>query len=240
MARRPGRILSAVGLLALTALTACTPAEDCCAAPVRSVASPPAGMRWQGADDVVVAVPEEWTTLTDPCQTTREPAVRIDGPVDRPVPCPLPRSRPSGLVVAPDDLGALPAPDTLRHRTEVDGMTVRHGGVRCSAGANGPCTLTFTVPTVHLTFEVGYLGPHPRRFVERMMRSLTALPAGSTTVPVVPLGTSDDDAVALLEEAGLVGEAPDVDFPHYVTGTRPAAGLVVPARSSIELEVGDG
>lgn len=64
--------------------------------------------------------------------------------------------------------------------------------------------------------------------------------SGSTKVPTITFGTSVDEAMAQLERAGLCGQAPDVDFPHYVTGTEPAAGSVVARGSRVALLIGDG
>lgn len=61
-----------------------------------------------------------------------------------------------------------------------------------------------------------------------------------TTVPQIRYGTSVADALRILEEAGLRGHEPDVDWPHYVTGTDPAAGTVVDVGTRVELEIGDG
>ena len=63
---------------------------------------------------------------------------------------------------------------------------------------------------------------------------------GTTTVPSIEYGTSVDDAMGILARAGLCGERPDVDFPHYVTATTPSAGTVVERGTHVTFEIGDG
>jgi hypothetical protein len=230
--------LTAVGLLAAALLSACT--ND--AAPSRGgigIPASPDGTRWQGINDVVVAVPRDWTTEADPCASSAD-SVRMLGPLSLAAPCSPVGTRGSVLQVASSGAGVLSATGRLRHRTSVGGVGVRHGGVACRASGAGPCTLVFAVPSADATFQITYRGPRPAAFVRWLMRSLTMLPDGSTTVPVVEYGESVDDAKARLEQAGLVGKSPDVNFPHYATGTTPAAGHVVPVGSTVELSIGDG
>ncbi|MFC6044115.1 PASTA domain-containing protein [Nocardioides hankookensis] len=198
-----------------------------------STARPPAGTRWQGVNGVVVAVPRTWSTSTDPCRPVAD-SVWMTGSTTGTVPCPAVRAPGSGLQVGETTLGP------MRHRTIVRGLRVRHSGVRCRASASGPCSLEFAVPGRDASFQVFYVGPHPMAFVTRLMRSVTLLPAGLTTVPAIGAGTAVQQALGLIEEAGLVGRAPQVDFPHYVTGTAPAAGRVVRAGATVRLTVGDG
>ncbi|WP_156390859.1 MULTISPECIES: hypothetical protein [unclassified Nocardioides] len=199
-----------------------------------AVPAPPPGTRWQGINEVVVAVPRTWATSTEPCQPAAPDTVWLTSDATPPVPCPLVRARGSVLHVDSADLGP------LRLRTEVRGVELRHGGVRCRAGASGPCTLDFAVPSLAASFHLFYLGPSPSAFVRRMMRSLTVLPPGLTTVPVIPYGAEVTDAMDLLGTAGLRGRSPQVDFPHYVTGTRPQAGLLARDGDAVRLTIGDG
>lgn len=70
-----------------------------------------------------------------------------------------------------------------------------------------------------------------------------ATPSGSgesVLVPAIDEGTSVDDALQRLSSVGLEGCTPLVDFPHYTTGTDPAAGTTVSIGSRVTLEVGDG
>ncbi len=68
-----------------------------------------------------------------------------------------------------------------------------------------------------------------------------SLPAGTIVeVPRIRPYISVDKALARLAAAGLVGVAPQVDFPHYFVATDPPAGTPVEAGSEIRLEIGDG
>ena len=59
-------------------------------------------------------------------------------------------------------------------------------------------------------------------------------------MPVIPYGASVDDATETLSAAGLTARSPQVDFPHYVTGTQPEAGLLAAAGMVVRLTIGDG
>jgi hypothetical protein len=64
--------------------------------------------------------------------------------------------------------------------------------------------------------------------------------AALVTVPHIRYGTSVDRARRILADAGLMGHEPNVNFPHYVTGTVPSAGSTVHVGDVIELQIGDG
>lgn len=69
--------------------------------------------------------------------------------------------------------------------------------------------------------------------------SVTSL-SGTVRVPAIKVGTSVDVALTKLSHAGLEGCTPLVDYPHYTTGTDPAAGSWVPLGSLVTLQIGDG
>ena len=79
-----------------------------------------------------------------------------------------------------------------------------------------------------------------RRVLRQVAGSLSRIPEGYTAVPYLGFGESDAQGVAALEAAGLEADLPDVNFPHYVTGTTPTAGTVVPMGSIVEIQIGDG
>jgi len=89
-------------------------------------------------------------------------------------------------------------------------------------------------------FHLIYRGNDAEAFVDGVLRSVTQLPSGQTTVPLIDYGTSVAEAEKQLFEAGLVGHAPEVNFPHYATGTIPPAGTVVEVGQVVELTIGDG
>ena len=64
--------------------------------------------------------------------------------------------------------------------------------------------------------------------------------SGTVRVPAITVGTSVDDALKQLSDAGLEGCTPQVDYPHYATGTDPAAGSTVSLGSRVTLQIGDG
>jgi hypothetical protein len=128
----------------------------------------------------------------------------------------------------------------LDARVRLETLTVVHGGVACRASTHGPCTLAFAVPGEDLAFRVSYAGQDAKAFVEGVRDSAARLPNGWTTVPFIQLGTSVEEALDRLAGAGLRGESPDVDFPHYATGTVPSAGSVVAVGETVEVTIGDG
>lgn len=205
------------------------------------MAAPPDGMRWLGINGVVVAVPEGWETETDPCSSAGHGTVRFLGPARSPSWCPRisPAGDVSSLLVAPTD-GPLLEAGRLRHEAAVHGLEVRHGGVGCRASSIGPCFLTFFVPDADALFEVSYRGRTPQEFVTAVRDSVTRVPDGYTTVPAIAYGTSMEDAKRQLAEAGLSAQSPDVDFPHYATGSQPEPGTVVADGTTVELTIGDG
>lgn len=76
--------------------------------------------------------------------------------------------------------------------------------------------------------------------IRRIRNSLTAIPDGYVTVPLIELGTPVNQAKAQLAEVGLDSTSPDVDFPDYATGTDPVTGSVVAEGSTVALTIGDG
>lgn len=210
-------------------------AESAAASPL----TPPPGRRWVGMNDVVVAVPTGWATERDLCVDLDHDAVRVlagreSGCIARPGP------DISALTIAPVSSGMVRLGRRTDLTTEIHGVPVIHSGVACRASSTGPCTLTFAVPDADAAFVVTYRGRQPERFIERMLESVTRLPAGQTTVPAVGFGRDVTDALRILERAGLEGRSPDPDWPHYATGTEPAAGSVVATGSTVMLTVGDG
>jgi hypothetical protein len=200
---------------------------------------PPAGTRWVGRDQVVVAVPADWGTSTDPCLTGEGDLVRFDGPPPA-WDCAGGRTEGSSLLVGTPGEGAFRGGRELDLVARIDGTRVLHSGIACRASLHGPCSTTMAVPESGVAFRVHYSGDEPEAFVEGVRDSLTTLDEGWTTVPFVELGRSREDALAMLADAGLEGWAPDVSFPHYATGTVPSAGSVVAVGSEVELTIGDG
>ena len=98
--------------------------------------------------------------------------------------------------------------------------------------------LTIAAWNGHL--QISCMGPRRPGLLAAVRASVTDLPDGWVVVPRFDSDISDDDAVARLARAGLHATAPDVDWPHYVTGTDPVAGTPVPPGTDVDLEIGDG
>jgi hypothetical protein len=220
--------LAAVGLL----LAGCggqapTPGtgQDTPAAPASAGATgpdAPDGSRWAGIDGVVVAVPGAWTTVAGTCASPRDREVAIQTGDAATVRCALTRpGSPAITLSPPGSFGWSPG-----------------GGVRCRGSSPGSCSAR--VGEVDGGFRVTYRGPHPRRELAALVGSATTVPAGWLTVPAISYGAGDGEGVRILEEAGLVGVTPDVDWPHYVIGTDPPTGSVVAEGSEVALVPGDG
>jgi len=84
--------------------------------------------------------------------------------------------------------------------------------------------------------------PVPTATAPRCRPTTAANPAAGTLVevPAVAYGASVTAAKRTLERAGLLARSPDVDWPHYATGTRPRAGTQVPAGCVVTIRIGDG
>ena len=198
----------------------------------------PPGRQWVGLDDVVVAVPRRWVGVQH-CPLRRGDTVLFLDAASPAVGCELLRGR-SLLRVAPGLSGAIPLGRRVDLGAEVNGLQVTHSGLACRASSIGPCHLTFTVTGSDAVFQVFYRGQAPGATVRRIFESVTRLPAGQTTVPLIPYGIPVSGAERLLTDAGLVARAPDVNFPHYAIGTEPPEGTVAPVGTVVDITVGDG
>ena len=182
-----------------------------------SLAEPPPGTRWQGVGHVVVAVPTSWRTEIDPCTQPDGDVVLLPAVSRAVMRCAVSATRGvSSLVVS---------------------RASRSRALRCRSSV---CRATFGDPDARVWFGVTARGTSARRLVAGVRNSLTRLPAGWTSVPAEHYGESVEHAVRQLEAASLRGTSPDVDWPHYVTGTRPVAGTVVAEGDTVELTIGDG
>lgn len=186
--------------------------------PPEPIAEPPSGHRWQGVGDVVVAVPKTWRTETDICTLPDGDLVLLPASTRGTYRCGVSPTRGVSSLVA------------VSHGSRTD-------DVRCRPSS---CRATFGDEDAHVWFRVTARGPSARGVAESVRDSLTVLPTGWTTVPAVRYGEEVDDVVRRLAAAGLHGTSPDVDWPHYVTRTRPSAGAVVAEGETIALEIGDG
>ena len=199
----------------------------------------PKGMRWVGMHDVVVAVPEDWGTATQPCQAPAGDTVAFLGTDYLVMDCAYyPTRGVSSVSIAATKTGAIP----LGRRTDLlavtNGLRGLHSGVVCER--TEPCETTFLVRGSGAVFQAVGQGPDGRALVESIRDSVTRLPDGLSTVPFIEYGRSLEEAQGQLSAAGLTAQVPDVDFPYYVTGTVPPAGSVVEEGTEVQLEIGDG
>ena len=201
----------------------------------------PAGFRWVGMNDVVVAVPEGWGTQTEACASPDGDTVHFVGQSSLVMDCAsIPTYRVSSLTVAAISSGAIPLGRKVDLAADVEGLRVLHSGTSCRTSAHGPCRLTFAAPGADVVFQVHYLGPRPRPFVADVLDSVRRLPSDLVTVPFFDYGTSVEDVEGLLSDAGLTAVVQELEGPHYATGTRPPAGTVVPVGEEVVVTVGDG
>jgi hypothetical protein len=248
------------GLLLLAALAACgegkpppstsgagaaatSPAGRATVTPVTEAPPTPHGMRLVGRHGVVVAVPDGWQTHLDLCGRVPDGAVIFADEKGPTYPCsPEPRPAASTLLVGSFTSSTVRpgAGRDLDLVTRVDGLEVLHDGGVCRSSALGPCTLTFGVAEHDVAFRVSYHGRGAEAFADAVLQSVRAVPDGWTTVPYLRYGTSVDDVRAVLAETGLEAAIPEVDFPHYATGTEPPAGSVVAEGSTVGVTIGDG
>jgi len=234
------QLLPALLLPAALLLSACTgPGPDRGAAPAAPPAlQAPAGQRWVAFRGVAVAVPQDWETeIFDGCGRTPDGAVVFRLPAGRHGCGQGPDRRRSWVLLEP----LAPGDDLLLAMGaggRVDGVPVRETGPSCRNGA--ACDQAVAVPSLGFLAHVHAHGDGARSQVATIRRSLMPVPDGWTSVPPIPFGTSDEDALALLEESDLEGRIPEVDWPHYVTGSSPPPGAVVEDGSVVDLTIGDG
>lgn len=195
------------------------------------------GERWVGAGGVMMAVPAHWRTATGPCGEPDGPVVHFPGRAADVVDClPLPTTGVSSLTIRSAD-----AAPPSRPTNQVNGVRVSRPPVICVAGRPvGECSTTFVAPEAGVQLEIVARGVRASKRVRAIRGSLRPVPRGYVAVPLIDYGVSVEDAEGALADAGLEVSSPSVDFPHYATGTEPAAGAVVARGSTVALTVGDG
>ena len=250
LGRREACVMRTVGVVAVIAFVAagCAQSPPRAPAAVEQAVDPtvggtqlaaPEGTRWVGMNDVVVAVPEDWGTVIQPCEPPDGGTVAFRGRDTVVMDCgDYPTRGVSSVSIAATMSGAIP----LGRRTDlfmkIDGVRLSHSGVKCRRG--GPCETTFLVAGTGAVFRVVGQGRDGDSLVETIRDSVTRLPDGLTTVPYIEYGSSHDKAREQLAAAGLTAQVPEVNFPSYVTGTVPPAGSVVEKGTEIAVEIGDG
>lgn len=180
-----------------------------------SFGAPPEGTRWVGMDDVVVAVPDWWTTGETRCSAPVEDTVYFDEAAT--VDCTDPAARHvvrevSALAILDGSkgYGELMTRD-MEPVGEVDGHEVVEAR-DCEEWFEGVCRRMFAVPSLGIVFAVTIDEPGDGDY-EQIRDSLRILPDGVTTVPIAiddgwtpDWGAEPDVADTLMDEirdAGL-------------------------------------
>ena len=202
-------------------------------------------MRLVGLRQVVVAVPDSWGTDETRCLKPIADTVFEDtGGVTRcvyPEPTADELSGVSSLAVVRLETGyGKHLLEQMHAADPVAGPEVLESDLGCLDKLPPACSQAFAVPSEGVAFVVQVEKGSSAKTVRTIRSSLQVLPANYTTVPFIAYGTSMKFAERRLADAGLVGTARDVEFPHYFTGTVPVAGSVVPAGGAVEMTIGDG
>jgi len=208
-----------------------------------TVTAAPDGTRWAAMGRVAVAVPDHWADGAATCNQPTRNTVFFPYGQD----CLSFVRGPFSSVAL--TTGAFTETDTrltgLEPSGRVDGHQVVAGAPDCRTQAER-CVQVFGIPDLHayvtVTVPVG-LGSEAFDTIDGIRRSLRVLPAAETAVPFVTPGSDLPRTRAALAAAGLrvdVHEVacPDTAFCGYgVWSTTPAAGHVVPAGSTVRVDV---
>lgn len=227
-----------------------------------SFPSPPAGSRWVGSGQVVVAVPDWWTTGETQCFAPVEDTVYFDsGAVgDCPEsPTPAEIRQVSALAVLAADTGyGEKEVRGMRPVAELEGREVLERE-DCERWFEGVCRRLFAVPSEGVVFAVTIAEEGDGSY-EEIRESVRVLPDGLTTVP---LSTADgwtptwgaeppaaDALVAALEDAGLrveieteevPEESPNADYVSFSAGSlldvSPELGSVIEVGGTVTVTV---
>lgn len=192
--------------------------------------SPPAGTRWVGSGQVVVAVPDWWTTGETQCNAPVETTVYFD--IAATLEC-FPPADPrtvrevSALAVLDADQGyGNQTLSLMKPSGEVDGRdVVELEG--CEEWHEGVCRQLFAVPSEGVLFAVTIADDADGSY-QAIRDSLRILPEGSTTIPLrtrngeTPTWGAEpkvtEALVDQLKEAGLTVDVTTVERSSTVTG----------------------
>jgi hypothetical protein len=241
--RRRRRILTAAAALVVVVAGGAVVGGVMQSRPDSAVTAAPAGTRWAAIGRVAVAVPDGWADGAATCNQPTRDTVFFPYPQD----C-LGIGHASVSSVALTS-GAFTETLTrlngLQPQGRVDGHQVVAGPTDCGTQGQS-CVEVFGVPDLHAYVTVTVPrgdGTQALDTIEAIRTSLTVLPEGESAVPFV---TPESDLAryrAALEAAGLQVDVhqvacPDTAFCGYgVRGTTPAAGRVVPAGSTVRVDV---
>lgn len=199
--RRVMRSLVAIGaLVGSVLLSGCT--DDAAA----SVPAPPDGTRWVGMGQVVVAVPDWWTTGETRCLAPVEDTVYFDSSAiadcgNPPSPNLVREVSALAVLDGTGGYGEFQIRD-MRSMGEVDGHEVLELD-GCERWFKGVCRRLFAVPSEGIVFAVTIAEEGDGSY-EEIRDSLRILPDGQTTVPLeigsgwTPTWGAEPDITAVL------------------------------------------
>jgi hypothetical protein len=210
------RALIAAGVLLPLLLTGCGEETDSTAEASSSLPAAPQGMRWVGMNDVVVAVPDWWTTGETRCGAPLEDTVYFDNTAVYDCADPVSNqevAEVSSLAVIDASRGT---GEYLTREMQVVDDVSGHDVMEledCNEWFEGVCRRLFAVPDEGVLFAVSIADPEDADY-EAIRDSLRILPPGQTTVPLAtaPDGWTPargaepvfvDQIVAKIERAGL-------------------------------------
>lgn len=231
-----------------------------------SFPSPPDGSRWVGSGQVVVAVPDWWTTGETQCYAPVEDTVYFDSGAmgDCPeTPTPAEVREVSALAVLDARTGY--GEKEVRGMSpvaEVDGREVLERE-DCERWFEGVCRHLFAVPSEGVVFAVTIAEEGDGSYQE-IRDSLRTLPDDLTTVPLATAGgwtptwgaepRAADALVEALEDAGLrveieteevpEEESPNADYVSFPPGSlldvSPELGSVIEVGGTVTVTVAGG
>ncbi len=209
------RVLLAVGVLVVsTLLVGC--GSDGGSAKAAELPDPPQGTRWVGMNDVVVAVPEWWSTGETRCGAPVETTVYFDNTATYDCSDPVSPEE----VAEVSSLAVIDASRGTGEHLLADMEVVREVSGRdvleleeCDEWFEGVCRRLFAVPDEGVLFAVTIADAADGDY-EAIRDSLRILPGGKTTVPLstagdgwTPTWGAEPDVVNLvsqrIEDAGL-------------------------------------
>ncbi len=226
-----------------------------------SIPSPPAGMRWVGLGQVVVAVPDEWTTGETRCLAPVGDTVYFDQAaqarcVNAPAAAAVQEVSALAVLDADSGYGEM-VTRTMTSIGEVSGREVLERE-DCEEWFDGVCRRLFAVPSEGVVFAVTIAEEGDGNY-EKIRDSLRILPDNLTTIPLAtsagwtPARGAEprvtDDLVVTLENAGLrveieTAERSEDDDGHYASlpegsllDVSPELGSVIEAGGTVAVTI---
>ncbi len=191
-----------------------------------SLPPPPDGTRWVGMGQVVVAVPDWWTTGETKCYEPNEDTVYFDPSVttecvDEPEPSTVREVSALAVLDSTSGYGENEV-RTMKPIGELAGRQVLERQT-CEGWFDGVCRRLFAVPSEGVVFAVTIAEEGDGSY-EEIRDSLRILPDGQTTVPLAigsgwtPTWGAEPDVTAVLvdslEDAGLNVEVDTAEPPE--------------------------